>query len=515
MTRMSLQIQRTDHWPPLAWLATCRTGNDIIMLRHGPGVEIQPGHWSEAIWAGDFKVGDLDETDLIFGSGARLRDNHITFISSASTVDRLVYMERPDGTRLISNSLPCLLAAVGGECLPGYRQYSADFDTITHGLNHYKRDIPTSAGPLRLLYHRNLRWDGSELRELDKPGADRTFTSFEHYDGFLRDALDKMAANMRSPARRRPLTPLATMSSGYDSPAVATLGREIGLQQVISIDRSTRGGEDCGQAIADRLGLHCTVAGRDDWRAFALAEPMFIASNAGGNDIFLAAFHDRLAGSVLLTGFHGGALWYCNEPGPSPELRRSDHSGLSLAEYRLIAGFVHAPVPFLGARSASSIHAIANSLEMAPWHKSNHDYCRPIPRRILETAGVPGDLFARRKQGASVPFHYIGGFLSGPALDDFECWLDEHREAWPKGRRPSALKNRRAALSARIRKPLVHLVNRAGELSAVTARLRRRLPAYLLHLPIDKRNTFLFPWAVERLTRRYRINADDITTGAA
>jgi hypothetical protein len=42
-------------------------------------------------------------------------------------------------------------------------------------------------------------------------------------------------------------------------------------------------------------------------------------------------------------------------------------AGLGLTEYRLSAGFLHAPMAFWGARQISDIVRLSNSRELEPW----------------------------------------------------------------------------------------------------------------------------------------------------
>ena len=57
----------------LSWLAVCETGTDRVLVFHGQDVQTQPYWFCEAIWDGAYSDGNLDQTDLIFGSGARCR----------------------------------------------------------------------------------------------------------------------------------------------------------------------------------------------------------------------------------------------------------------------------------------------------------------------------------------------------------------------------------------------------------------------------------------------------------
>ncbi len=69
-------------WPALAWIARCERSNPVITVRHGPQVETREDWLCEAVWDGEFEAGDFDRTDLVFGSGIRLRDEGIIFVRS-------------------------------------------------------------------------------------------------------------------------------------------------------------------------------------------------------------------------------------------------------------------------------------------------------------------------------------------------------------------------------------------------------------------------------------------------
>ncbi len=69
-----------------------------------------------------------------------------------------------------------------------------------------------------------------------------------------------------------------------------------------------------------------------------------------------------------------------------------------LSEIRLKSGFVNVAVPSLYARRVQDLAALSDAPEMAPWRLNTRDYDRPIPRRILEEAGIPRELFAGRKK---------------------------------------------------------------------------------------------------------------------
>ena len=85
----SFEYVAMPRWPALAWVARCHHTNPTVTVFHGPRVECTPEWFVEAVWAGNYQDGNFDQTDLIAGSGARIRAGRVTFVSSGSTVDRL------------------------------------------------------------------------------------------------------------------------------------------------------------------------------------------------------------------------------------------------------------------------------------------------------------------------------------------------------------------------------------------------------------------------------------------
>ena len=133
---------REEKWPPLAWLAECAGSNPVIRVRHGSQVETRDVWFCEAIWDDEFTSGNFDRTDLVFGSGARLRDVQVIFVSSGSTVDRLQFLEL-HGRTWISNSIACLLAASGVKADVSYERFPEFFRSIIGGIDAYERRLPT------------------------------------------------------------------------------------------------------------------------------------------------------------------------------------------------------------------------------------------------------------------------------------------------------------------------------------------------------------------------------------
>ncbi len=501
---MEIEYEPIDGWPPLAWIAVCDRASGRVRVRHGQSVETRHDWFCEAVWAGEFGSGDFDRTDLIAGSGARLRDGRLVFVSSGTTVDRLQSMETSEGV-LVSNSLPCLMEAADATVDPRYPNYYEDFRTITEGLEGYKRHLETSRGAVTLTYFRNLVWDGVSLSVVDKPHAERGFDGFETYRAFLVDTIERLGRNMAAPERHTRFRPLGTASSGYDSLAVAVLARHAGLEEVICFSRARGGGDDDGTPNAERLGLRVIHADRQAWRTVPEAFAPFGAVNGYGEEVQYAALADVLAGSVLFTG-HGGSNWDKKvNKYLKPEYGRKDPSGLSLSEFRLRVGFIHCPIIYVGVRRKTDIHHISISLEMRPWDVGGA-YSKPIARRIIEEAGVLRGTFGVTKRAAAVVlWNPEEGFLPPAELENLRSWLAAREHEWASVGVASPLARHRRArlLSAFLAptRPLLAVMRHIPFARSLAHRIARLNP----HYRRDPLFTSLFPWALDRAKARYRL----------
>jgi len=489
-------------WPPLAWLARCRPGERVVRVLHGPGVEVAGDWLCEAAWAGDYGEGGFDRTDIVAGTGVRVREDHVTFVSSGSTVDRLQAGAGPDGL-WVSNSLPCLMHALGARVDPAHPRFYWDFRSIVDGIRRYTRTLQTSSAPVQLVYFDNLTWDGWTLRVTDKPQPAGAVGSFARYRDFMASSMQALATNLAHPERARPYSMLATTSSGYDSPTVSVLAAEAGCREALSFDRA-RGREaesDSGEAIATALGMTTVTVSRERWREEPLVEVPFIAANAYGEEAHYKGAEELLAGRVLMTGYHGDKVWAKSTSDVHGEMVRGDPSGLALTEYRLRAGFLHCPVPFWRARQVPELVALSNAAEMVPWDVPG-DYSRPICRRIVEEAGVPREAFGMAKRAASVILHNQERFLTEDSERRYLQWLRGERGAWLERRRlPPVLS------------PELDRLVAGGSLVVGSARLQplRAVPPYAA---VERRlaesrlgptylRRYAFPWALHEAAGAY------------
>lgn len=500
-------------WPPLAWIAECTQSAPVIRIRHGSQVETREAWFCEAAWDGDFDAGGFDRTDVIFGSGARLRENHLTLVSSGSTVDRLQFFSR-ENKFFVSNSLACLIAASNARLVTTFSRFNALFRSIQNGINNYERILPTDDGHLELVYFRNIDWDGNQLQVVDKPVPQRDFSTYEQYHEFLRSAMRRLADNAGSTVRNHRFGLIGALSSGYDSTATVVLGREVGMTQVFSFHTARGGLEDHGQRVADLLGLKMTLLDRLGWRQRAFGELPYLAATGEGEDVVFASAGDLLKGNVLLSGFQGDTIWGKGKGKDSgsalSDISRADISGLSFTEHRLDLGCIHVPVPFFGVRQATDMIALSNSDELQPWDVPG-DYSRPIPRRIIEEAGIPRQLFGTRKKVVTNLFHRGEAKLRKDTRSAYFDWL-KNNDAFSAARRSETP----PGLLLLWLQEHFYLISRflRGIGKLMPLRIRQWLTQQdtkwqrSLNLRINMPQ-HVFAWAVEALSTRYRQSTID------
>jgi hypothetical protein len=109
----------------------------------------------------------------------------------------------------------------------------------------------------------------------------------------------------------------------------------------------------------------------------------------------MAGLAEAWAGSVVFLGSMGDEVWRRDRQDVASSLARPRElqpAFAGLREFRLRTGIVFVHVPTIGAVHAGAIHRIARSAEMAPWSLGT-TYDRPVPRRIVEDAGIPREAF--------------------------------------------------------------------------------------------------------------------------
>jgi hypothetical protein len=408
MERDSLVYERSDALPKLGWIATLDLRSNRLGVAHGDAVECHPGWMVEGVWDGRFADGDFHRGAHLFGSGIRRDGDAVYFMPSCALVDRLFYCR--DGEKLlVSNSLLVLLATTGAQLDPRH-DYLIEGKAVSVGIDSYETSFHVLHASIRefhQVFHKAIVVRGGDVT-FERTIGVRSFDDFADYYGTLRERLAALCDNAVDANRRAPLDLYGTLSNGYDSTAVTTIVRELGVSKFFTYvgawaARSTGRAEHETAPIAAALGVE-TVPLRapeepniEDELLLRAAIPLAVQVPL----LTMARYvEDHSEVAAVFTGFHGDIIWDLNVPEEfvSEAIVRHDMSGLDLSELRLKSGFFNVAVPFFYAASIEDVVAVSRSGEMEPW-RVNKRYDRPISRRIVESAGVPREAFGFLKSG--------------------------------------------------------------------------------------------------------------------
>lgn len=521
-----LHFVPVESLPRLAWCARARRGQSSIIVYHGAWLESDDCSFYEGAWSGEAGSTNFDAALSFSGSGGRLADDGMLFAAATHTLDPIHLMRSRDEI-LCSNSLHFLLAQAGDTVSTRYLYYDADMMTIMFGTHKYKTPLPTANGnAVQQFYNCNVFVSaGLDVHRREKP-APPAFANFDEYAAFLFSEVQATTRNAADPARRHRYEPLATVSSGYDSPACAVLGKAAGCIQALTFTTARANFEDradSGKPIADILGLDVVeynyFAKRLDRTDFPEAE--FVATGHGGDDVVMIPAEDLLPGRIVYTGYHGDKIWDRHNGKTGPHIVRGDTSGCSLGEFRLRAGFINLPVPFIGCTQHAAVHRISNSAEMAPWMLDS-DYDRPVPRRIVEQAGVPRELFGQKKKAITMPYQSNRGvnppmeqILCAASYRDFAAFIQPIK--------------RYRRLHYTLYYDLMHNLYALNLRAVNSGKLKRALAPLGLPAPAEVRipwrfskpranNSLAFHWAAAKMKTRYTCDetlADDLESSPA
>jgi hypothetical protein len=392
--------------PRLAWAARVRAGDEVVTVLHGPWVETWDEGFVEGAWDAPFGLGHVDRSTVLAGSGGRLVPGGVRFATPANMYERLQSV-RVDDTLYVANSLALLLALSGDRLAPAYPHYYLDL------LAYYRWGIRTKEKRLRLDgggwadLHDCCNVDvASDLRiaRREKPWAGPPEDCVA-YLGLLDRTLRRVIENAADSRRQWPYRPVAMISQGYDSTAVAALARRAGCREAVTFLRSQGPAgyvDDSGDRIAQTLGYHVAAYERNDHVAVPDFREEEFYLEPWGVDRNMAVMADRLPGALLLSGRSGESVWQRGTPSQwgLPDLQHPIDitPGCALGEFRLRIGFLHFAPATTAAIHARRIHAWNASPAMAPWSVGGA-YDKPLARRIAEEAGVPRHLFGMVKKG--------------------------------------------------------------------------------------------------------------------
>lgn len=486
--------------PPLAWVAAVRPGE--VRVNHGESVRVGDNAFFEGTWAGSPELTGVADATTVFGSGIVASGGDLSVIGPSHHLEG-IYLARATDALVISNSLVGLLVATGLELDPRFNYPSLflasarlcwmiedDLDGWLR-LRHSSFSIPTRTSPITAWFVENLTvHDDLSTSESRKP-REAPFESFDDYRARLVAATASLFTN------GRPYEPVAALSSGYDSTAVASVAIQAGCARSVGFDtarRSPRDGrdDDSGSATAERLGLAHVIRQRLAYQdADGCAEAEFLCAGLAGEDVMFRAFEADLRRTILLTGYWAGTEFAMPDRDAWRHVRPLTTAGADFGEFRLRADFFHVPLPVFGAARTLDAPNLLDRTEMDPYRVGGH-YDRPIPRRLAEEAGLARGSFATSKRAANVLLVREGLDAFTPAArQSIAGFAEAHGERVVPSKRRSFSRPERAVARA------AHMLR----LTALADRLERRR-ASLTHFE-PKLGNLLFRWAVSVVRERY------------
>ena len=489
------------HLPPLFWVARVR--QLLIEVTCGSSVRREPDAFLEGTWAGGPDLRDVAKAATVYATGIVLTDDGPLVITQHHPQEGVFAAARSDAL-YVSNSFAGLLEHTGQRLDPDF-PYPDVFSRLGP-MKHMDQagepplvsdrllEVPTLDGQVEALYSENyLITDDGRLVVSRKP-REKTFTDFADYRARIHAATRSLIENAPG------YSPVTTLSTGYDSTAVAAVAAAVGCRRALGLPTARNHGDnavvdDSGAGSARLLGLdfkmfdRLTYLDRDD-----TPEAEFLSTATTGEDVVVVtAFESELARSLLFTGHWGGRMWSESwRPSvrhlPPPEL-----SGNAMTDFRLRIDCIHVPLPYFGALQSPTTSALEDDPTMADYRVGGY-YDRPIARRLAEEAGLPRGSFARSKIAVSQLLHHGDrSAYAPPTVAAIERFAVAEGRVAPFGRRLSVRRRDRAVIK------LAHSLHVGRFVQGIEQRRQRAV-----HFDGELGNIVL-RWAVSVVGPRYRV----------
>jgi hypothetical protein len=393
--------------PRLAWCAVIGAHDHKVVIHHGPWIEVGESCFVEGAWSGPYREMDFPHATTFTGSGGILTSNGVLFATPTNGVEPL-YALRENNRIHCSNSLRLVLASSADDVDYDYCCYDVDITSMAFGITRSISRIPTHGCNWVNIYRYCNLIIGEDLSlKVQRKKGTQPFVSYSNYRAFLDQQVSSTIKNGADARRLVRYAPISTISSGYDSAATSVIAKGAGCKEFFTFATSGDGTDDSGKLIGNLLALEVTehdptaYSSRND-----LPEAEFVATGGGGGSVIFTALEHRLAGKMLLTGHCGEGAWERANNKGGVNMTSWDSAGADMLYFRTRVGFLHLAVPSIGYSEYASLQRISNSEEMRPYSLHREQYDRPIPRRIVEEAGVARESFGQSKKFAARSLKY-------------------------------------------------------------------------------------------------------------
>jgi len=503
---MRIEYHKVDTLPPLSWCAQIMKDNDSVLLFHGNQLETAHNYFIEGAWNDHFELGNIINTTIICGTGAALFDNEISFTGSTDRLSPLFSIQQGDNV-YISNSPVFAMSLAGEKPDMLYPYYSFDIVRIwRQGTYCLSGKLKTkSSSPLRVHFGTIISINNSlEIKyKTHLPGE--CPNDYSSYKSILSNGIKRIFENANSVYRNIKCTPISAISRGYDSCATAALASKAGCKDAFTFSnsRNSKPNTDNGAQIAQIMGLDCTV--HDRWgyldkRDLVEAETGIFTFSANTP---LSILENDLRNRILVTGTLGDTIWgkkkaavYGNHS--QPWMRHI--SGLGSIELRLRVGFTIFAPAYISSSFHNKIHQITMSENMSKWSVGGN-YDRPIPRRIVEEAGVPRNVFGMVKSANGHVSYNKNKNFTKVGMDSYHKFYNNMYSTEP------FLKYALSFMMAYGRNIFWSLFSSSRNRIVSSSKLQRLFPFILNAKPhnIPWKFMFMFQWAFESIKDRYKI----------
>ena len=187
------------------------------------------------------------------------------------------------------------------------------------------------------------------------------------------------------------------------------IAKGAGCKEFFTFATSVDGRNDSGKLIGNSLGLEVT---EHDPTAYCsrnnLPEAEFVATGGGGGSVIFTALEysallEKYSSQVAMVGKHGSEPIIKGAPTWPHGIVLKPICFIFVREW----DFWFSPCPQSDTRNMPLLQRIAQfRRQMRPYSLHREEYDRPIPRRIVEEAGVARELFGQSKKAASRSLKY-------------------------------------------------------------------------------------------------------------
>lgn len=406
----NISFIRNNSIPKLSWCA--KIYNKGVVINYGSSVHKHDNGIVEGCWDGCFSAMDYANSKHLFGSGVTITKESVVFTPPSHMYECIFCLYKKEETSFIfSNSLSFVLShlVTDDDKLFDLVEISRDNnDNLTKSgvLSFNPLLFDDNEVSLYGFYYHNVVLSNKEMKIIPRENIVK-FLNFNSYYRYLLKITKSLISNGSSKHRDMSYAPISTISKGYDSPAVSSIINKLGSFNTVTIDVDIYGLSDSGEKISQILNMPCHICKHplgqtidnlhevkyDDDAVGKFGE--FIATLGLGDDLVFLSFDKYLSNKAVFSGALGDTIWNSNEP-PPYGLPVRIIFGKSLSEYRLRKGFIHIPLPVIGATFPCYIYRINFLRETKPFFIQGN-YNRPIPRRIIEESNIPRDFFAIEK----------------------------------------------------------------------------------------------------------------------